>query len=386
MEDYQPRFSRKSLNLLMLVTVGLIVLFNLPMLLAQREAMALPKPATLNINTWQTDSGAQVWFSPYAAEDLHLELWYRAGYQFDHPEKASLLAQLIKWQSKKLKLDSKVSLDQDFIKISLNLSNQGATLNRQIEQLTQLLYSPQLPTQAIETIRANHLSSASDELRHQLYGDHEYGSLIHHDRLNSITAAELAQYHQGYMHPRRLHVALVGDLTMATARVLMERILPQSTEIAATQKTAPSLGVNGIQLDNLLIVNWPKLDDAQSDLDMAASVALLKEQYGELVKWQPGLSNSLFRLQISRSDLNSNVLQGEWDSDMMQATKRQLALKWIRQTHAANSLSRHLIALNAYGLPQDYMHKQIVRLEEFDKRQWQRALKTLLAPAVADNS
>lgn len=386
MEDYQPRFSRNSLNWLMFITLGLIVLFNLPAILAKQDAAHLPKPSLIPITQWQTDSGAQVWFSPHTEEQLQLQLWYRAGYQFDAPAAASLLAQLIKWQSRNYGLQSKVSLDQDFIKLSVTLSNHPPTLNQQIQYLRQLLYEPDLPRIAIEQLRTKPMTLASDALRHQLYGKHGYGSQIDTDQLKTLSQQDIRAYQRAYMHPKRLHVALVADLDIPSARVLVERILPISTHRSAQHDTAPTLAINGVQTDSRLLLNWPKLLDNQTDLDMVASVALLKVQFGELVKWRPGLSNSVFQFQISKGDLTTNVLQGDWDSDMMLATKRQLALKWIRQTHSADTLSRHLVALNAYGLPQDYMRKQIVRLEEFDQQQWQHALKTLLAPAVSDNS
>jgi len=384
MDEYQPRFSRNSLNILMLATLGLIVLFNLPQLMAQRDHAVLPKPAPLNLNTWRTDSGAEVWFAPYiGAESVHIELWYTAGSQFSRHGETLLLTELLAAQAKRQKLPIRVRSDQDFIQIRTQFSRQPTVLKKQIEALKSLIYFPALSANDIEQVRTSYLPAASDELRSQLYGkDHQYSTSVTLDSLGALTRADIQKFHHKHLHPNRLHVALVADLPANAARVLLERLLPVSPHAPSIKQTAQSLAQSHARSENLVLLNWPPLQDHQMDIDMAVSAAILKSHYGDLVNWYPGLSNSLFQLQ-SKPDQRFEDL----DAKSMLTTKRQLALKWIRQTHAADSLSRYLIHLNAYGLPQDYMHKQIERLQEFDRGRWQQVLNTLLAPVVmADNS
>lgn len=384
MDEYQPRFSRNSLNILMLATLGLIVLFNLPQLMAQRDQAVLPKPAPLNLNTWQTDSGAEVWFSPYmAAESVHMELWYKAGSQFSRHGETLLLTELLAAQAKRQKLPVRVRSDQDFIQIRTQFSRKPTVLKKQIEALKNLIYFPDLAADDIQRIRASYLPTASDELLTQLYGEnHQYAATVTSDSLGALTRADIQKFHHKNLHPKRLHVAFVADLPTDAARVLLERLLPISPHAASTKQPVQALAPNHARSNNLVLINWPPLQDHQADIDMAISAAILKSRYGDLVNWYPGLSNSLFQLQSQPGQ----ALE-ELDTKSMLTTKRQLALKWIRQTHAADSLSRYLIHLNAYGLPQDYMLKQIQRLEEFDRGRWQQVLNTLLAPVVmADNS
>jgi len=133
------------------------------------------------------------------------------------------------------------------------------------------------------------------------------------------------------------------------------------------------------QWQTWVMMNWPALEDTTTDADMMMTTALLQQKLGQGVQWQPGLSNSSIQLQANRE-----LLEDLWDDKSVLTTKRQLAVQWLRQTQAPDSLSQHLIELNAYGLPQDYLAKQIVRLEDFDRRRWQHILQTLLAPLMTD--
>ncbi len=112
----QPKFSRMSLNVLMIISTVLIVILYVPK--NKEEMITLPTAPSLNIQSWLSDSGAQIWFSPYLTDQLEIQLWYKAGYRYDGEQKGSshLLAQLLKYESRKRQLPMEISLDQDFIK------------------------------------------------------------------------------------------------------------------------------------------------------------------------------------------------------------------------------------------------------------------------------
>ncbi len=377
MDAYQPRFSRNSLNLLMAATLGLIVLFNLPQILENRAQITLPKPPPLTINHWRTDSGAQVWFSPFmSAEKVHVHIWYRAGTQFDEAGEAYVLSGLLQHQAQQQDLAVRIDYDTDFIKIEAKLDPSSQALPSQLKRLQSLLYHPELPTEQLAQLRKQLLPSASDQLKNHLYQDR---TAIDPERLAGLSRAEVQRFHHEYLHPSRAHVAIVADVPSNTAQVIVERLLPPSVHAAATTPQGKPLTPNMVQWQTWVMMNWPALDDTTTDADMMMTTALLQQKLGKGVQWQPGLSNSSIQLQANRESL-----EDLWDDKSVLTTKRQLAVQWLRQTQAPDSLSQHLIELNAYGLPQDYLAKQIVRLEDFDRRRWQHILQTLLAPLMTD--
>ena len=200
--DYQPKFNRVSLNVLMVASAALIVIFGQSA--RQMDQKPLPPAPKLSISIWHADSGAKIWYSPYFSETLEIQLWYQAGSRFDGKQagRASLLAKLLKFESTQLKLPMQVSLDQDFLKVTLHLDTDPIRMKGQIEKSVGLLYRPSLSRHALKTLQAvEPVASLSDHLWLTAYQNHPYGDAKR--PAQTITRAQLQQYVRSHVHPQR---------------------------------------------------------------------------------------------------------------------------------------------------------------------------------------
>ncbi len=377
MSTTSPQFSRMSLNVLMLVSVLLIVIFAVPG--GKQEQTPLPKAPKINAQIWLSDSGSQIWYSPHLSSTIEIQLWFKAGFQYDGAFKgrANLLAQLLKYESTQQKLPIEVSLDQDFIKIALHLSPSAVSLKQQIDKTVALLYHPKLSRKLLNQLRlSNH--SLSQDLRLKVYGQHAYaGPRQGTDKsLKRISRADLQKFQQQYLHPKRLLASIVGDLTERSAQIIMETLLPPSRHKAARVKTLASVKTSFASQDNMMVMVKPGL----AHLEKA-------EQYQQLVnnylllqvldilqprqsKWIHGRSNNTLYVQQTAL-FRQNMLQ-EIDWDMILRAKRQLAGNWVSQVEEAPALSRYLVHLNAYNLPINHMTKSLQHLQSIDQNSWQK--------------
>ncbi len=380
MSNEQDRqFSRMSLNVLMLVCIILIIIFAAPQ--QGQKNIKLPAAPKLNSNVWLSDSGAQVWSNPLLSNTIEIMFWYKAGFGFDGAQKgkANLLAQLLKYQSTQQNLPMDISLDQDFIKVSLHLSSNPASLKLQIDKSVELLYRPQLSQGLLNQLR-QHSLSLSDSLRIKAYGHNQNSGPLQgtSETLAQISRADIQKFHQKYLHPKRLFASIVGDLSDNSAQVIMESLLPlspyqaqahiQQTPLASSFTSQEEsmvlvrqglLNLNSIEKEKLLVQDYLLLQ-------------VLNALQPKQVSWKPGLLNSTFYFQ--QASRLSQDMQQSADWDMILAAKRQLAQHWIRQTQTATALARHLVALNAYHLPVNHMTKNLHHLQGISRDNWQQYL------------
>ncbi|MFT7109507.1 MAG: hypothetical protein ACI843_001169 [Psychrobacter glaciei] len=410
--EYQPKFNRMSLNVLMLASAALIVIFGQSA--RQMDYKPLPPAPKLDISIWHADSGAKVWYSPYFSETLEIQLWYQAGFAYDDAftGRANMLAQLLKFESQTMKLPMEVSLDQDFIKFTLHLSTDPVKMKSQIEQSVALLYRPKLPNQAIKKlvkINAQTLPTLSDELWQQTYAGHAYGNIKQNNLASaaSFTRAQLQKYQQAYIHPQRLHASIVGDISERGAQIIMESLLPASKYKSPSYSSIASKSIGTVSNHQQLMVVWPgeyindfiesndpqtlkngtikkaaksqeemAKQQLQTHVDKQMTVQLLKAIHGDSVKWQPGKYNST--LVIRQPDQLKHAVQDQIDSDMIAHNTRQLAKKWLEMVNNASGLSQYLVELNAYRLPVNQLRKDLSVLDGWDDDNWETASETLL--------
>jgi hypothetical protein len=416
--EYQPKFNRMSLNVLMVVSAALIVIFGQSA--SQMDYKPLPPAPKLDISIWHSDSGAKVWYSPYFSETLEIQLWYQAGFGYDNEfaGRANILAKLLKFESQGMKLPMKVSLDQDFMKVTLHLSTDPIKMKHQIEQSVALLYRPKLSNNAIKQlleIGGQSLPSLSDQLWQQTYAGHAYGQ-INQTNLSSaasLTRAQLQKYQQEYIHPQRLHASIVGDISERGAQIIIESLLPSSKYKASITPLMDSKPIAVVSNNLMRMAVWPgefNNDRIDSDhlltakvepatdvsklrqkiqkqqlkihINKQMAVQLLKAVHGDSVKWQPGKYNST--LIIQQPDQLKLAVHDQIDSDMIAHNTRQLAKKWLAMVNNASGLSLYLVELNAYHLPVNQLRKTLSVLDGWDEDDWEIASDTLLPWLYAD--
>jgi len=383
----QPQFSRMSLNALMLVCIILIIILAGPG--TGPDQLELPDAPKINVNVWQSDSGARVWYSAHLSNSIELQLWYQAGFRYDGQQKgsANLLAQLLKYESKQLALPVKVALDQDFIKIALSLSSDPLVLKKQISSISKLIYHPRLSNNWLTQLR-NGQQSLTDQLRMQAYGDHPYAGPKQGSpgSLHNITRSQIQSFHHLYLHPKRLFVSIVGDISEQTTQVIIETLLPASKHAKAKELLVNSHVSEQANTSNISVLVQPGIENfkiAQPKTLLANHYLIsqvLNQQQPNQVKYQLGQLNNTFYIQglAQVRKLLKQIEQGEFDWDMMLRAKRQLASKWLRQVQDAQKLSRYLVHLNAYDLPIDHMANNLTDLQEIDMDSWQQVSSQLL--------
>ena len=389
--EYQPKFSRASLNVLMIVCAVLIVIFG--QTARQASEKPLPPAPKLNISIWHTDSGAKVWYGPYFSEHIQVQLWYDAGFAFDGEQKgrAQLLAKLLKFESQQNNLPATVSLDQDYLKIGLALSTDPNVMKQQIEQVAELLYRPQLSNGALKLIRESQYSIKT-HLREMAYGPHPYGGPQQgtDESLSAIDRKQLQSYMQTHVHPQRLHASIVGDITEQGAQVIMETLLPSSIHQPEVNQALTSLPVSSHERQEWILTIWPGLESQEDSsqnknnvnvVDAQMVLHLLKQVHGNLVHFSPGQKNST--LLIQQASLLKQTMHDEINSDMIARSKRQLASHWLKQVNQAQGLSKYLVRLNAYELAVNELDKNLARLESWDEDRWETVSKHLLSPLTA---
>jgi len=387
--QHKPKFSPMMLNILMLVCLVLIIILTYNP--KDNSHSRLPPVPKINISLWQTDSGAKVWYSPMLADNIQIQLWYLAGFSHDdeHKGKAQLLAQLLKYESTKRQLDMDISLDQDFLKLSLTLSHQPSVMARQIKQAKTLLYHPLLPNDLIAKLRSNH-ASTSQALLDALYPQHPYAGPKqgNSNTLNQLSRKTLQDFQHSFMHPKRLHMSVVGDIDQTTAQVISENLLPTSKHTPAKKLAVNSLDVRFASNQHMQGFVWPSLKHSAQQkphlsVDNYMLYQILNELHPKQIRFAPGLANST--LLISQSQQLQALLEDKLDSQIIAQAKRKLLKQWLVQLRSAKGLSKHLVQLNAYGYAVTELDQRRNALMLWDEDRWTVLSEKLLAPLVANN-
>jgi zinc protease len=142
-----------------------------------------------------------------------------------------------------------------------------------LEILADMLVNPTFPAEALERIRAQRLVALNQAkaqpgaisarvFPRTLYGDaHPYGQLPTEATTKAITRDDVLAFHQAYFKPGRALVTIVGDVTPATVKPIVERGLSSWTaggsKPAFSYPTVPAARPTTIYLVD-------KVDSAQS--------------------------------------------------------------------------------------------------------------------------
>jgi zinc protease len=246
-------------------------------------------------------------------------------------------------------------------------------------------------------------SIATKALWQSMYPNHPYGKSSTPESIAAITADDLARFHQTYWQPQRMRITIVGALSEAEARELVERLMIYSPKQAAVplrpsmQKPGPAVSTqsSGISLKRQAIPHpatqshvWMGLPAlARDDPDFFAItvgnyilggggfVSRLTEEIRE----KRGLSYSVFSafqplvqpgpfliglqtqnakapqaLSVVEDTLRRFLRDGPTEKEL-RAAKQNLVGGFALRVDSNRKLLDNLAQINYYDLPLDYL-------------------------------
>ena len=384
--DHQPTFNRTSLNILILACVILILIFGQ----STQDDASIPMPVTpkLNVSIWQTDSQAQVWFSPKLDEHIYIQLHYLAGFSYNQSPisagTSQLLVSLLNHQARQLGLPAQAALSPDFIEISIQLNTDPLIMNQQIKGLNSLLYRPTLNPQALSEAK-NILPSPLLSLWQQAYSEHAYAGPKQGspNSMSGIHRAAVQKYQQGFMHPARLFASITGNINEQAAQIIMESLLPirpyQANQhiIHKTHKDSSRTQSTVHQHDNLSLIVLPgSYEQAEQLAQQFMMINILKQIQTTPMQFITANSHNTLIIEQWPSLLAS--MDTDLDSDMMRQAKRQSIRDANQRIQTAQALSELLVWLNRHHLPSSFMHQQFSIIENWQNKDWQNVKKMWL--------
>jgi len=371
--DHQPTFSRTSLNILILVCIVLILIFGQSQ--QSSTEMAIPEPPKLNVTDWISDSQAQIWFSPKVSNTIAIEVHYLAGFAFNHEPfdagASHLLVSLLNQEASIKKLPIQFQLSVDFIEVSITLSSDPLRMSEQIKAAQQLLYHPQLKQTWLDKAKL-HIATPLDEMWQRTFEGHPYqGPKIGTQAsLSSIHRAQLQAFHKQYLHPQNAYAAISGNITLDTAKVIMERLLPKRSTPAASQiEIASAQAQNQIEHNLALIVLDGSFEQANILAKQMMTLCYLNEIHPRNINVLNGRINNV--LVIEQWQNFRQAMDLTPNSDIIRQAKRQCIKSAFDKTKNAQTLSRFLVWLNRYHLPSHFLHLQFGAIDQWQLKDWQ---------------
>ncbi len=240
--------------------------------------------ATPQIQHWQTDSGARVYFVP--VDDIPMvdvRIVFDAGSARDGftPRKLAgtalmtngLLAEGAAGKSAQQLAENFAAVGavfsngalKDMAWLSLRSLREDKYLQPALSNLQAILNQPDFPAQAFQrererlkiAVKAKKQSPgtiASERFYQELYGDHPYASPSEgtEQSLTQLTRHDLQQFYQQYYVARNAVISVVGQLTRAQAEQLVDQLLselPAGQAAAALPPVQPLAEAKTVQID-----------------------------------------------------------------------------------------------------------------------------------------
>ncbi|GAA6134570.1 hypothetical protein NBRC116188_13590 [Oceaniserpentilla sp. 4NH20-0058] len=371
--DHQPTFSRTSLNLLILVCVILIVIFG--QTTQDQGNIEMPPVPQLDTRIWQTDSGANVWFSPKLDEKIYIQLHYLAGFAYNQPPFAAgtseLLIRLLNHQAQLKELPIRFTLSPDFIEAEITLSTDPITMKADLDRIRQLLYRPALSKKHLNQAKQI-IPSALDALWLNTYQSQPYAGPKQgtQQSVNSIHRASLQKYHQAFMHPSRLFASISGDINEQAAQVMMESLLPKRRfEAESFRLTNPIPVPMQIHANMALVPLTGSKNNPKSFANQTMTRCVIETLHSNRVIFIHGQwSNSLI---IEQWATFVDAIKEEIDPSIVRKAKRLCVKNASSHTQTAQSISQLLIKLNRYHLPSNFLHTQFDTIKQWHSAQWE---------------
>ncbi len=224
-----------------------------------------PITRTLDIQEWRTSAGTKVLFM--AAPELpmfDLRLTFAAGSSKDQQTyglanltsamldegTGSLDAGQIAARFEDLGAEFSAGSYRDMAVVSLRSLSDAKLSSPALELFSQVAAQPSFPAASLARIKNQLLAGfeydkqnpgklASLALFEQLYGEHPYAhsSSGNAESVPGISRQQLQEFHRNYYTAGNAQIALVGDLSIAQAKAISEKVsarLPQGTAAAVT--------------------------------------------------------------------------------------------------------------------------------------------------------
>ncbi len=227
--------------------------------------------AVPEIQHWQTESGAEVYFVPapqLPMVDARVVFAAGAARDGDKPGLASLTNRMLSMGANGMNADTIASKlervgaatgqgsERDMAWVSLRSLVEPSKLDPAVEVLAQMMAKPDFPQEdfereksrtlvALEQQQESPAAVAEKAFYEAVYGDHPYGHqpLGTKESVQALNRADLQAFHQRFYVARNAVVAIVGALDRAAAKKLAERLVAglPAGEHAPTLPDVPAL-------------------------------------------------------------------------------------------------------------------------------------------------
>lgn len=236
--------------------------------------------ARLDIQHWETDNGARVYFVPAMELPMvDLQLVFDAGSarDGDRPGLARLVSRLLDQGAGNMDADAiaerfedlgaqfSADTQRDMAVVNLRSLSDPAYLDPALDTLATLLREPSFPPAALERERGRMLIGLQAEQQspsdiaeraffRAVYGGHPYGSQPsgEADVVAGLERGQVAGFHREYYVARNVVVAIVGALEREQAERIAARVtdgLPEGRAAAAPGPVPPVTGERRIHIE-----------------------------------------------------------------------------------------------------------------------------------------
>ena len=233
--------------------------------------------ATLPIQTWQTASGARVFFvENHDLPILDVSVEFAAGSGVDIADKsgcASLVQHLLSLGAGGLSEDQiataladvgaqlKSHFDRDRAGIALRTLSSERERKQALDILARIVQQPEFPQEVVLREKARVIASIKEsstkpdyigerELMKMLYGSHPYGfnEMGEIESLNRLQREDLMAFYRAYYAAKSAVIAIIGDVTRLEAAAIAEQLTEKlSTDGTNTEIPAVSIPTAGIK-------------------------------------------------------------------------------------------------------------------------------------------
>ena len=339
----------------------------------------------------------------------------------------------------KTQLDSEI----DFIGATLSTSPTGfyaECLKKNTDILLDLasdvVLNPTFPDAELEKLKKQAISGLksaqdnADAISSNItsvmnYGKmHPYGEITTEKSIQNITVNDCKTYYSNFFRPNIGYMAIVGDITVAEAKILMNKyfndwekqqipptenykkpVVPAATQVAVVEKTGAVQTVLSITYPiDFKITSPDYLKTIVLNQILGGSGARLYLNLREDKGFTYGAYSSLTQdKEIGNFNANASVRTEVTDSSVTEFLKEMrrireekvtekelvrikatLAGNFARSMESPNTIANYAINIARYGLPEDYYKTYLTRLEAITINDIQEMAKKYILPENAN--
>ncbi len=253
---------------------------------------------------------------------------------------------------------------------------------------------------------------------------HPYGEITTEKSIQNITVKDCKTYHSNFFRPNIGYMAIVGDISVAEAKVLMTKyfnnwkkqqipptenykmpVAPATTQVAIVEKTGAVQTVLSVTYPvDFKIISPDYLKGVVLNQILGGSGARLYLNLREDKGFTYGAYSSLTQdKEIGNFNANASVRTEVTDSSVTEFLKEMrrireekvtekeltrikatLAGNFARSMESPNTIANYAINIARYGLPEDYYKTYLTRLEAITINDIQQMAKKYILPENAN--